>query len=60
MKDSLKAGIKFDQKYVVPISKTVLALNPESEEFVVMPEVFATRFFDEIFGVCVNFRYSRI
>lgn len=44
MKDSLKPGIKFEHKYVVPISKTVSALYPESEEFVAMPEVFATGF----------------
>lgn len=44
MKDSLKPGIKFEHKYVVPISKTVPALYPESEEFVAMPEVFATGF----------------
>ena len=35
MKDSLKPGIKFEHKYVVPISKTVPALQPE---------VFATGF----------------
>ena len=44
MKDSLKPGIKFEHKYVVPISKTVPALYPELEEFVAMPEVFATGF----------------
>ena len=44
MKDSLKPGIKFEHKYVVPMSKTVPALYPESEEFVAMPEVFATGF----------------
>ena len=44
MKNTLKPGIKFEHKYMVPISKTVPALYPESEEFVAMPEVFATGF----------------
>lgn len=44
MKNTLKPGIKFEYKYMVPISKTVPALYPESEEFVAMPEVFATGF----------------
>ncbi len=44
MKNTLKPGIKFVHKYVVPISKTVPALYPESDEFVAMPEVFATGF----------------
>jgi fluoroacetyl-CoA thioesterase len=44
MKDTLKAGIRYEHKYVVPASKTVPALYPESEEFVAMPEVFATGF----------------
>ena len=44
MKNTLKPGIKFEHQYVVPISKTVPALYPESEEFVAMPEVFATGF----------------
>jgi len=44
MKDSLKLGIKYEHKFKVPLSKTVPALYPESEEFVVMPEVFATGF----------------
>ena len=42
MKDTLKPGIRYEHKYVVPNTKTVPALYPESEEFVVMPEVFAT------------------
>lgn len=42
MKDTLKSGIKYKHKFVVPNSKTVPALYPESQEFVVMPEVFAT------------------
>ncbi|MCU7835296.1 MAG: thioesterase family protein [gamma proteobacterium symbiont of Taylorina sp.] len=44
MKDTLKAGIKYKHKFVVPLSKTVPSLYPESEEFVAMPEVFATGF----------------
>ncbi len=44
MKESLKPGIKFEHKFVVPSSKTVPALYPESEEFLAMPEVFATGF----------------
>lgn len=44
MKDTLKPGIHFEHKFLVPISKTVPALYPESEEFIAMPEVFATGF----------------
>lgn len=44
MKDSLKVGIRYEHKFRVPQSKTVPALYPESEEFVAMPEVFATGF----------------
>lgn len=44
MKDSLKPGIGYQHKFVVPSSKTVPALYPESEEFLLMPEVFATGF----------------
>lgn len=44
MKDSLKPGIRHEHKFVVPSSKTVPALYPEAEEFVAMPEVFATGF----------------
>jgi fluoroacetyl-CoA thioesterase len=44
MKETLKTGIRYEHKFVVPPSKTVPALYPESEEFVVMPEVFATGF----------------
>ena len=44
MKESLKPGIKYEHKFKVPRSKTVPALYPESDEFVVMPEVFATGF----------------
>jgi fluoroacetyl-CoA thioesterase len=44
MKETLKTGIRYEHKFVVPTSKTVPALYPESEEFVAMPEVFATGF----------------
>lgn len=42
MKASLKPGVRYEHKFVVPTSKTVPALYPESPEFLVMPEVFAT------------------
>jgi fluoroacetyl-CoA thioesterase len=44
MRDTLKPGIKYEHKFVVPSSKTVAALYPESDEFLQMPEVFATGF----------------
>jgi fluoroacetyl-CoA thioesterase len=44
MQETLKAGIRYQHKFVIPASKTVPALYPESSEFVVMPEVFATGF----------------
>ena len=44
MKDTLKPGIKYEHKFRIPKSKTVPALYPESDEFVAMPEVFATGF----------------
>lgn len=44
MKESLKPGIKYTHKFRIPASKTVPALYPESEEFLAMPEVFATGF----------------
>jgi fluoroacetyl-CoA thioesterase len=44
MKDSLKPGITYEHRFVVPLSKTVPALYPEADEFVAMPEVFATGF----------------
>ncbi len=44
MKESLNPGIHYEHKFVVPSSKTVPALYPESEEFLLMPEVFATGF----------------
>jgi len=44
MKDTLKPGIAYEHRFVVPSSKTVPALYPESEEFSAMPAVFATGF----------------
>ncbi len=44
MKESLKPGIRYVHKMVVPPSKTVPALYPEADEFLAMPEVFATGF----------------
>lgn len=44
MNETLQPGIRYEHKFIVPPSKTVAALYPESEEFVVMPEVFATGF----------------
>ena len=44
MKDSLKPGIRYIHKFLLPPGKTVPALYPESPEFAVMPEVFATGF----------------
>lgn len=44
MKETLKPGIRYQHRFVVPASKTVPALYPESEEFAAMPEVFATGF----------------
>ena len=44
MKETLQPGIEHEFKYKVPASKTVPALYPEAEEFLVMPNVFATGF----------------
>lgn len=44
MKDTLRPGITYEHRLVVPSSKTVPALYPEAEEFLAMPEVFATGF----------------
>jgi fluoroacetyl-CoA thioesterase len=44
MKASLKPGIRYEHKFIVPSSKTVPELFPEAQEFVVMPAVFATGF----------------
>lgn len=44
MKASLKPGITYQHKFIIPPSKTVPALYPEADEFLLMPEVFATGF----------------
>jgi fluoroacetyl-CoA thioesterase len=44
MKETLQPGIRYQHKFIVPASKTVPALYPEAEEFLAMPEVFATGF----------------
>ncbi|MCU7801015.1 MAG: thioesterase family protein [gamma proteobacterium symbiont of Lucinoma myriamae] len=44
MKETLKPGIRYEHQFVVPQSKTVPALYPESPEFIEMPEVLATGF----------------
>mgnify|MGYP001814243867 CR=1 FL=1 len=44
MKETLQTGITFEHKFLVPESKTVPGLYPEAEEFLLMPEVFATGF----------------
>jgi fluoroacetyl-CoA thioesterase len=45
MREDLKAGLEFELRFVVPASKTVPALYPESDEFQQMPEVLVTGFF---------------
>ena len=44
MKETLVAGLKFSDTFVVPPSKTVPNLYPEAAELQEMPEVFATGF----------------
>lgn len=44
MKASLAPGLTHELRFVVPASKTVPNLYPESPEFAAMPEVFATGF----------------
>jgi fluoroacetyl-CoA thioesterase len=44
LKETLKPGIRYQHKFVLPPTKTVPALYPEAPEFLVMPEVFATGF----------------
>ena len=49
MMDSLKPGLEFEFKYIVPDDKTVPHLFPDIEEGRVMPEVFATGFMVGLF-----------
>ena len=44
MKETLKPGIRYQHKFILPPTKTVPALYPEAQEFLLMPEVFATGF----------------
>ncbi len=44
MKETLQPGIRYEHKFLIPPTKTVPALYPESPEFQAMPEVFATGF----------------
>jgi len=44
VKDTLKPGVEYTHQFHVPASKTVACLYPEAEEFIAMPEVFATGF----------------
>ena len=44
MKDSLAPGLEHELRFVVPVTKTVPHLYPESADFAAMPEVFATGF----------------
>lgn len=44
MRDTLKAGDEFVFEYTVANNKTVPNLYPESAEYRIMPEVFATGF----------------
>jgi fluoroacetyl-CoA thioesterase len=44
MKETLKPGIRYRHTFLLPRSKMVPALYPEADEFLVMPEVFATGF----------------
>lgn len=44
MKDSLKPGLEYSHTFRIGANKCVPALYPEAEEFVAMPEVFATGF----------------
>jgi fluoroacetyl-CoA thioesterase len=44
MKKTLQLGIQYTHTFIVPDSKTVPALYPEADEFILMPEVLATGF----------------
>jgi fluoroacetyl-CoA thioesterase len=44
MKPTLQPGIRYQHQFILPPSKMVPSLYPEAEEFLVMPEVFATGF----------------
>jgi fluoroacetyl-CoA thioesterase len=44
MQPYLKPDLKYTHSFVIPVSKTVPSLYPESNEFIQMSEVFATGF----------------
>ena len=44
MKESLLPGLSYTHQFIIPDSKTVPSLYPESDEFTQMPDVFATGF----------------
>jgi fluoroacetyl-CoA thioesterase len=44
LKETLKPGIRYQHKFLLPPTKTVPAFYPEAPEFLLMPEVFATGF----------------
>lgn len=45
MKDSLRTGIEYELRFVVPESKTMPNLYPEPEEFGAMPEELRRAYF---------------
>jgi fluoroacetyl-CoA thioesterase len=49
MKETLQPGLRIGLSFTVPENKTVPFLYPESEEFQVMPKVFATGFMVGLF-----------
>lgn len=42
MQSAIKPGLTHTHTFKIPVSKTVPSLYPESDEFIQMPEVFAT------------------
>jgi len=48
-RDALKAGLSYEFTYKIPGNKTVPHLYPESQEFSIMPDVFATGFMVGLF-----------
>lgn len=49
MKETLESGRRCEHRFTVPTSKTVPKLHPASEEFLAMPEVFATGYLVGLF-----------
>jgi fluoroacetyl-CoA thioesterase len=49
MKETLKPGIEYELKFLVPENKTVPNLYPEATEFQVMPNVLATGYLVGLF-----------